>query len=367
MNYKRSILYVGLDVHKNTITFAVFKDNKIEPFIVTTKRNDKTEIKKYFEKLKQQGVIICCYEAGPSGFELYRFLTDLRIQCIVAAPSLLPKKPGGRIKNDKRDAKDLAKALRNNDITSVYIPKVKDEAVRDYIRMRGDFKIDLKRKKQQLLSFLLRHDRKYNNKGQYWTQKHRKWIKAQEFTEIIYKDIVNEYYIAIIDLEDKIKRLDEKILEMSNKEEYVKNVSKLRCFKGIDTLTALSLVVEISDFRRFSKAEQIMGYLGLTPSEDSSGDKRRLGSITKCGNSYLRRLLIESSWHYRYYNNVSTRLSLRRRNQPSELIAYADKAGRRLNKKFHKLILHNKSPQVAVTAVARELSGFIWGMMTNNI
>lgn len=361
-----NILYVGLDVHKKSITIVVFRNNEKEPFIIISKRNDKAVLKKYFKKLQEKGTIISCYEAGPTGFELYRFLTEIGIQCIIAAPGLLPKTPGNRIKNDKRDAIGLAKTLRNGDIVSVHVPSQSDEAIRDYIRMRGDFKIDLKRKKQQLLNFLLRHDRKFDN-ASYWTLKHRNWIKKQDFTEKMLNETLTEYYTSIIELEEKIKRLENNIDEIANKESYKNNVSKLKCFKGIDTLTALSFIVEVSDFNRFSKAEQFMGFLGVTPSESSSGEKRRLGGITKCGNSHLRKLLIESSWHYRYYNPAAIRLVRRRKNQRAEIIAYANKAGRRLNKKYIKMSCNGKNSKVTVTAVARELSGFIWGMMTNNI
>jgi len=366
MNNKNNILYVGLDVHKNSITIVVFKNNENEPFIVISKRNEKSELKKYFKKLQERGVLVCCYEAGPTGFELYRFLIEIGIQCIIVAPGLLPKKPGNRIKNDKRDATNLAKSLRNGDVVSIHVPSQSDEAVRDYIRMRGDFKEDLKRKKQQLLNFLLRHDRKFNE-SRYWTLKHRKWIKAQEFKEELLKESLTEYYTSIVELEEKIKRLENKIEEIADKQSYRNDVSKLKCLKGIDTLTSLSFVVEISDFNRFSKAEQFMGFLGVTPSESTSGEKRRQGGITKCGNSHLRKLLIESSWHYRNYNPESIRLIRKRKNQKSDIIAYANKAGRRLNKKYIKMIYNGKNSKLTVTAVARELSGFIWGMMTNNI
>ena len=362
-----SILYTGLDVHKKTIFIAIFRDHETEACILIEKKNDKSELKKYFNKLKEKGHVICCYEAGPTGFELYRFLKKIGIDCIIAVPSLLPKRPGDKIKNDRRDAIDLARTLRNGDIVSVNVPSESDEAVRDYIRMRGDFKDDLRKKKQQLLHFLLRHDKKYIDQGEYWTQKHRIWIKSQTFSQDLLKDILNEYYAAIINLEDRIKLLEEKIEEISIKDEYRNDVNRLKCFKGIDTLTSLSFVVEICDFKRFNKAEQFMGFLGLTPSENSTGDKRRQGGITKCGNSHLRKLLIESSWHYRYYNGISKRLSARRKGQSPEIIAYADKAGNRLNKKYVKLCFKGKNSNVAVTAVARELSGFIWGAMTGNI
>lgn len=358
----RSIVYVGMDVHKETIAIAVFRDSNNNVEFERQIRNEPGRIRKFFNKLKEKEEnILSCYEAGPTGFALYRILEEMNISCYVAAPSLLPRKPGDRIKTDKRDAIMLAKVLRNGEITSVHVPTRSDEAVRDYLRMCNNTRSDLKKQKQRLLMFLLSMGKKYD-KG-YWTVAHRKWLKSLEFEEKLSKSVFDEYYITICELEEKIDRLKEKIEEISAEARYAEKVSKLRCFKGIDTLTALTFVAEIGDFRRFGKAQAFMAYLGLVPSEYSSGGQRKQGSITKAGNSRLRKLLIESSWHYKYYV-PSKRLSMRRKGQAPETIAYADKAGRRLNRKYSKLMYRGKLPQKTVTAVARELSGFIWGMMT---
>ena len=358
-----SLIYVGMDVHKETIAIAVFRDSNRNVEFERTIKNEPGKVKKFFNKLKEKGEsILSCYEAGPTGFDLYRILEEMNITCYVAAPSLLPRKPGDRIKTDKRDAIMLAKVLRNGDIVSVHVPSRSDEAVRNYLRMCNNTKSDLKRQKQRLLMFLLSIGIKYETGKKYWTGAHRKWLKALEFEEELSQSIFNEYYIAICELEEKISKLKEKIEEIAAEARYTEKVSKLRCFKGIDTLTALTFVSEIGDFRRFRKAAEFMAYMGLVPSESSSGDKRRLGSITKAGNSRLRKLLIESSWHYKHYV-PSKRLTMRRKGQSSETIAYADKAGRRLSKKYNKLLLRGKISQKIVTAVARELSGFIWGMM----
>lgn len=362
----RSIIYVGMDVHKETISVAILRDNNRDFEYERTLRNEPGVIKKFFKRLKEkEESILSCYEAGPTGFTLYRMLEEMEITCYVAAPTLIPRKPGDNIKTDRRDAKILAKVLRNQEIVSVYVPTKTDESVRDYLRMCDDMRSDLKRQKQRLLQFLLRLGKKYDAKRSYWTGAHRKWLKSLQFEEEIHKEVFKEYYTVISEMEEKIVRVKEKIEELSAEARYAEKVSKLRCFKGVDTLTALSFVSEIGDFRRFRKAEEFMAYLGLVPSEHSSGGSRRLGGITKAGNSRLRKLLVESSWHYRQYG-PSKRLAMRRKGQPVETIAYADKAGRRLNKKYTKLMFRGKLPQKTVIAVARELSGFIWGMMVGN-
>lgn len=362
-----SVIYVGMDVHKETIAIAVMRDSNRNVEFERQIRNEPGQVKKFFNRLKEkEQAIIACYEAGPCGYTLYRLLEELEITCYVAAPSLLPRKPGDRIKTDRRDAVLLAKALRNQEITPVHVPSRSDESVRDYLRFCNDMRTDLKRQKQRLLQFLLRNGKRYDAGKSYWTGAHRTWMKNLSFEEELHKTIFEEYYTVIVELEEKIERLKEKIEELGAEERYAKKVSTLKCFKGVNTLTALTFVSEIGDFRRFGKAHEFMAYLGLVPSEHSSGEKKRVGSITKAGNSRLRKLLIEAGWHYRHYG-PSKRLTARRKEQPIEVIAYADKAGKRLTKKYHKLVFQKKIPQKAVTAVARELAGFIWGMMVGKI
>lgn len=358
-----SLLYVGMDVHKDEIAVAVIRDNNRNIEFERQIKNEPGQIKKFFNRLKNKGeTMICCYEAGSTGFTLFRQLEELDITCYVAAPSLLPRKPGDRIKTDKRDAIMLAKVLRNQEIISVHVPTRSDEAVRDYLRMCNDMKKDLKRQKQRFLQFLLRLGKKYDSDKSNWTGVHRRWLKNLQFEEEIQRLTFDEYYTYIEEQEAKIERIKEKIEEISTEKAYAEKVAKLKCFKGVETLTALSFVVEIGDFRRFRKAQEFMSFLGLVPSEHSSGGTRKLGGITKAGNSRLRRLLVESSWHYQYYR-PSKRLNARRRGQDAETAAYADKAGKRLSRKYLKLLRRGKLSQKAVTAVARELSGFIWGMM----
>lgn len=364
MNYMNSVMYVGMDVHKEDVSIAILNETDQRPSSYVVRRNDRNEIKQYFTKLKKQGEVHCCYEAGPGGFAMHHLLAEMDIDCMVVAPGLIPRKPSDRIKTDRRDAELLALNLRSGQLTAVHVPTPSDEAVRDYLRMRDDLKSDLKRKKQQLLSFLLRHGRKYD--GNYWTQAHRRWLKTMEFSEGLLKETLDEYLLFITEIEEKLVRVEERIAREAERPEYIEIVGKLRCLKGVDTLTALSTVVEISDFKRFRTATGFMKFLGLVPSEASSGSKRRQGSITKAGNSRLRKLLIESSWHYQSYA-PSKRLRQRRSGQSMEVIAYADKAGRRLARKYKHLLFAGKLKQVAVTAVARELAGFIWALANDQM
>lgn len=358
-----SVFYVGMDVHKDSISIAVFEGTSSIPYSEILIKNGSTQVAKYFNKLKKTGaMILSCYEAGPTGFTLYRQLEEMGISCYVVAPSMLPKKPGDRIKTDKRDALLLAKALRNQEITPIHVPTPSDEATRDFLRMYDDMKVESKRHKQHLGHFLLRIGKTYPGKTA-WTKDYYRWLASLKFDHEIQRATFEEYYTALCESEQKIRRILEKIEEMASAQEYAEKVLRLRCFKGIASITALSFIVEIGDFRRFANAKSFMAYMGLVPSEYSSGSIRKTGRITKAGNARLRRLLIEAGWHYRIYRPTK-KLAEKRKGQPPEIIAYANKAGKRLNKKYTKLMFRGIRAQIAVTAVARELSGFIWGMMT---
>ena len=361
-----SVLYVGMDVDKEKIAIAVLRGTETEVAEELVIRNEASSIRKRFIKLKGHGEVLACYEAGSFGFGLYRQLTDMDVTCKVVAPGLIPHRPMDRVKTDRRDARTLVRALRNGDLTGVYVPTKKDESVRDYLRMYEDTKTDLKRVKQRLLHFLLRRRFRYTE-SKNWTQKHKAWIRSLKMECPIDQETLSEYLSQIADLEERCQRIASRIEEVAEGEEYRNRVAALKAFKGIETLIALSLVVEICDFRRFAAAGQFMAFLGLVPSERSSGNKRRLGGITKAGNSHLRKLLIQSAWQYQSYHATSARLMKRRIGLESSLVSYANRAGRRLNRKYLKLVLKGKRTQVAATAVARELSGFIWGAMVGKV
>jgi transposase len=361
-----NIYYAGLDVHKETIRMSVFLNNKDTSEFEKTLPGDGVKAAEVLLRLKEKGKVVACYESGCMGFYLQRYFQKKGIECIIAATSKIPRKPGDRIKTDSRDSRNLAKLLRAGELTSIHIPTVEEETVRDYLRSRDDLKLDAKRTKQRLLKFILRSGYRYEGKS-YWTLGHRKWMKNIPFVNDMQKETFESYYYQLETLEDKLRTMDERIEDISQSNRYINTVNRLRCFKGIDYLIALAVVCECGDFRRFASAESFMSYLGLVPSEYSSGGKRSQGGITKAGNAHLRRLLIEAAWHYRYTAPASKRLTARRKGQASEIIAYSDKAMRRLQKKFSKALLHGKTKQVAVTAVARELAGFIWGIMSGNI
>ena len=358
------VLYVGMDVDKEKIAMATIQGDGKEFVSEQLIRNTPAAVARYFRKLMEDETeVVACYEAGCFGFQLARHLSELGIGCAVAAPGMLPKKPSDRIKTDRRDARTIAKALRNGDVHNVYVPSKQDESVRDYLRMYEDVKDDLKRAKQRVLHFLLRHGIRYTESGN-WTAGHRRWLRTLQMEHPIAQGTLEEYLAYVSELEESCQRIAARIEQIALEEKYAEPVAQLKAFKGIATLIALSFIVEIGDFRRFATAQQFMAFLGLVPSEYSSGSKRRQGSITKAGNSHLRKLLVEAGWQYRSYHPGSKRLTKRREGLSPQMVAYAHRAGRRLNKKYLRLIFSGKPSQVATTAVARELSGFIWGTMT---
>jgi transposase len=361
-----NVFYIGMDVHKEMVELSVYLNLNQEPEFEKQIVNDERRIIKELKALQAKGVIETCYEAGCMGFTLKRALDREGIPCRVVSPGKLPTRPSDRIKTDRRDARNLARALRAGDAQGIYVSSEEDEAAREYMRARDDLKHELKRIKQQLLGFLLRKGRRYEN-TRYWTGKHRKWMKSLHFTNKMEEETFAAYYHRLVEAEEKLYLMDKRIIDISQTERYRDQVNRLRCFKGVDYHIALAHVCEIGDFNRFPNAESFMAFLGLVPREHSSGDKRRQGRITKSGNSHLRRLLVEASWHYRYQSPPSRRLTTRRVGQDLQIVGYTDKALKRLQRKFAKLVFRGKSKQVAVTAVSRELAGFIWGLMTNNI
>jgi len=358
--------YVGMDVHKDQIEIAVFSKEGRTAELVTKTPNQESSLRKFFAKLQERGEVIAGYEAGCLGFDLFRTLESIGVLCVVIAPSKIARKPGDKVKTDRKDAILLAKVLRTGDYQPIYVPSRKDEQVREFLRAREDRKSDLTKTKQRLLKFFLRNGYRYEGKKN-WTQKHRKWMQQIEFVSPLQESTYQLYHTTLVSQEQQLARIDERVREIAMNPEYTERVGVLRCFKGIDFLTALSFVVEISDYRRFMSAEAFMGFLGMTPKEHSSGTRRNQGGITKAGNSHLRKLLIESSWHYRYKSMPSKTLEARRTGQSEAIVAYAEKARIRLQYKFGKMIYQGKPKQLVVTGVARELSGFIWGAMTAHI
>lgn len=356
-----SVVYVGLDVHKDSITIAVARQEREPAENWKTIPYDGVRLRKALKMLVKDGEgLRVCYEAGPTGFGLCRQLCEAGIDCIVVAPSLVPGKPGDRVKTDRRDARKLAHFLRSGDLTQVYVPDEAVEAIRDLERARDDAKRAERVARHQLSKFLLRHGRRWE--GNTWTQKHRDWIRAQRFAYPAQQRVLEDYLKTVEDLAERVERLTEQMGELVQETALAPLVKALQAFRGISVVSAVTIAAEVGDLRRFATASQFMSYVGLVPSEDSTGKRRRQGPITRCGNGHLRRIIVEAAWHYRHLPLMSK--ELRRRNQglAEGVRRIAWQAQRRLNKRLYHLIYAGKSTQKAITALARELAGFIWAV-----
>ena len=362
-----SIIYVGMDVHTAHYTLCCYSFENDQLFASTQVEPDYKNILKYLERISKNYDdchFLCGYEAGSLGYTLYHQLTEHNIDCVILAPSTMPKTVKAEIKTDKRDAAKIAKCLAYNTYSAVYIPDAEDNAVREYIRMRNDAKDALKRIKQQLLSFCKRHGKHYTD-GSNWTQKHIAWLNKQDFGNAILQETFREQIILYNQACSKLEMFDKRIEELAQQERYAENVKKLSCLIGVKTFTALGMLVETGDFNRFQKAEHYASYLGLVPGEHSSGESTKRTGITKAGNSHARKLLIESAQSYSRgaVGSKSKTLAARQAGNDPEVIAYADRANERLKRKCYKIMFRSKR-NIAVTAVARELACFMWGMMT---
>ena len=369
------ILKIGMDVHSTNYTLCA-----MEPTIGAEDRiygevqvaPDYKAVICFIESLKlklglsNRYSIECGYEAGCLGYTLYHQLTGAGLKCVILAPTTMLTQQGQRVKTDRRDARLIAQCLCYGGYHPVYIPTGEDAAVKEYLRMRDAHKLALKKLKQQINAFVLRHGQQYS--GTKWTIKHVTWLKKLEL-DPMYRETLDEYLASCEEQEAKIERYDKRIEEIASEARYQENAKKLGCFLGIRTHTALSLIVETGDFKRFAKGNTYAAFLGLAPGEHSSSENvNRLG-ISKAGNTHLRCLLIEASKGVckGAIGHKSKELRSRQSGQPAEVIAYADKANTRLRSKYYKMIRHEKKKNVAVAAVARELACFIWGMMTGNI
>jgi transposase len=356
------ITYVGIDAHKRELHVAMLIGAAATP-VTWTVENEPKAIERLHRKLERDapGPVRVCYEAGPCGYALQRQLTKGRVDCVVIAPALMPRKPGDRVKTDRRDARKLAELFRAGLLTAVRPPTPAEEAVRDLARARDDARDDVQRARHRLGKLLLRRGLHFAGKN--WTKAHRQWIKTIQWEHAAERAVVDDYLLAIEQVEGRLGDLDAQLTETAQTDPYREPVAWLRCFRGIDTLTAMLILAELHDFRRFPSARALMAYLGLVPSENSSGDRHRRGRITKTGNTLVRRVLIEASWHYQHRPGVGPGLAGRRKGQPARVIAIADKAQQRLCRRFRRLTAKDKPPAKVVVAVARELTGFIWAAL----
>jgi transposase len=358
---KNITTYVGVDAHKKDLFIAMLVGDQTTP-VTWQVANEPNAVRRLVRKLEREapGPVQMCYEAGPGGYALQRRVTTPRVNCEVIAPALIPRKPGERIKTNRRDALKLAELLRAGLLTAVRPPTPEEEAVRDLCRARDDAREDLQRCRHRLGKLLLRRGLHYS--GRNWTRAHRRWIDTLEWTKTE-RVVVDDYLLAIDHTEARLMELDARLIEIAQADPYREPVGWLRCFRGIDTLTAILILAELHDFRRFHSARALMAYLGLVPGENSTGEKHRRGRITRTGNALVRRLLVETAWHYQHRPGVGVALSRRRKGQPGRVIAIADKAQQRLCRRFRRLAeQHKPAPKIAV-AIARELAGFLWAAL----
>jgi transposase len=362
MNHSTT-LFVGLDVHRDFISVAYVPDDREAEITylgpIGTRESD---IDKLTRQLKSKASrLVFAYEAGPSGYGLYRYMLSKGYSCLVVAPSLIPRRPGDRVKTDRRDAVQLARLMRSGDLSSVHVPKIEDEAIRDLSRAREDTLGDLKAAKLRLKSFLMRRGIYYTGRAS-WTPAHLRWLAEVVCPTPAQQIVFQEYVHTVSEHQERLTHLEAELREQVSSWKLFPFVSALQALRGVQFTVAVTTIAEVGDLTRFDNPRQLSAYLGLAPSEYSSGDKRRQGGITKTGNTHARRAIVEGAWAYRYPAKISRQIKERQENIPKHIQAIAWKAQLRLCKRFRRLTARGKNPNVAVTAVARELASFMWAI-----
>lgn len=357
---KNSLVFIGLDVHQDSIVIAAARIGD-EPRVVETLSHDIPKLLRRLSGLGAPSRLRVCYEAGPTGYGLARRLLEAGIACEVVAPSLIPIQAGRRIKTDRRDALRLASLHRAGELTAVSIPEPHVEAMRDLERARDDAKRDERVARQRLDKFMLRHGRIYRS-GQKWTGSHRAWLRAQVFEADAQTRTMTAYLVALDQALARVAELTKDISELVEVWALGPLTTAFQALRGVQLITAVTLAAEIGDFARFRQPRQLMSYLGLVPSEHSSGGSRRQGGITKTGNKHLRRILVEAAWSYRFPARASRSIAARRQRVSPEVRSIAEKAERRLCRRFSRLQQKGKLAKQIVIATARELVGFVWAI-----
>ena len=350
--------YVGLDAHLSQISVAMLPPGDAG-LVQWQAPNEPTSVRRLIRKLGEHRPVQVCYEAGPLGYVLRRQFDAAGLPCMVVAPSLIPVRQGDRVKTDRRDAKKLATLLRAGMLTEVHPPNEEEEAVRDLWRCREDAQQDLVRARHRLGKFLLRRGLVFRD-GRAWSQGHRSWLGGLRFERAMDRAVFEDYLLGAEQVAARRSALDQQIEAVCGGAPYHKPVGALRCFRGVATVTGLAVVSELYDVRRFPSVSHVAAYLGMVPSEYSSGDERHQGGITRAGNTHLRRLLIETAWHYRHRPHVGLALRKRRAGQPPEIVALADRAQQRLCGRYRRMMMHGKHHNKIVVAIARELVGYLW-------
>lgn len=355
--------YVGLDVHKESIDVTLAEEGaagEVRHFGAIG--GDLEAVAQLVRRLRRKDrELRFVYEAGPCGFEIYRFLRAQALSCVVVSPSQIPRRAGNRVKTDRRDSESLARLYRAGELAAVYVPESEDESIRDLARTREDVKRSRQKIRQQVHALLLRHGKRYAGKCA-WTRAHRRWISDLTLDHPAQKIALEEYLAALDEATSRLERIENTLVELAASWRFAPVVAALQALKGIDRIAAILVVTELGDLTRFDSPRELMAFVGLVPSEHSTGARRRLGAITKCGNSHVRRLLVEAAWAYRHPPRIGRRLLDRAESLAPGVRAIAWKAQLRLASRYRKLAARTKPHQVVVTAVARELVGFVWAI-----
>lgn len=354
--------FVGLDVSKESIAVGVADFERSDARYLGKVANTPEAVRKLIGQLGKDSHLEVCYEAGPTGYWLYRLLHKMGISCMVVAPSLIPVRQGDRVKTDRRDALRLAQLLRAGELTRVWVPDEDDEALRDLVRARKDAKEDLVRVRNRMSHFLLRHNCIFPGGVKKWTKKYREWLDTLKWENPAAQVAFQEYLHNLTEVEGRIARLEQAIHTEAVESKHAPVVQALQTMRGVKEVTAVALVAEIGKFSRFQNPKQLMAYAGLVPIESSSGLSRWQGGITKTGNAHVRWLVTESGWSYRYRPAVKGDILRRQQGQPPQVQDIAWKAQNRLHRKYIGMVSRGKPSGVAVTGVARELLGFIWAI-----
>jgi transposase len=356
----RTTRYLGLDVHKATITVALAEESGA-PEVWGTMPNDPTAVRKLVSRLGRDAKLVAAYEAGPTGYALHRQLLELGVESQVIAPSLVPRRAGNRVKTDSRDALSLARLLRSGDLTAVWVPNPEHEALRDLVRARYDAKVDLLRARHRLSKFLLRQGL-YPPRGvKNWSLRHKVWLNQQRLPWPAAQVVFDDYLATMRAAEDRVRRLEASLDDCAQGSSQLALIAALQALRGIGFLSAVTIVAEVGDLRRFASPRQLMAYTGLVSSEHSSGPSRQRGAITHTGNPYLRHIFVQAAHNARYQPNRSWELEQRQAGLPADLIELSWKAQTRLHHRYRHLLARLGRAK-AVTAVARELTGFIWAV-----
>ena len=349
---------VGLDVHASSVRLAALRGGEL--LEERTLPYDHAAVERLVRRWPR---VSCCYEAGPTGFGLYRHLVERGIECVVVAPGLVPQRPGERVKTDPRDARKLAQLHAAGLLQPIQVPTRELEAARDLIRAREDARLERMRARHRLSKLLLRNERRLPTSC--WGVARRRWLSQQRFPEPPRQAAFDDYLHALDLVDARIEALEREIAALAADPAFAPLVGRLRCLRGIDTLSALGVVAEVGDFKRFPTAEEFMSFVGLVPSERSSGERRQQGSITKAGNAHVRRLLIEAAWSARQRPQVGERLAARQREQDPLVRARAWRCQQRLYRRWRRMAARGKPQQKIVVACARELAGFVWAIATS--